>query len=188
MLLRGNAERIGSPALCISAYDSLGVANLLARSWSEAVEAFENALSMARETGTFLQAEALVLSNLAEAYRGKGEFDRAVTAADEAVAIAHARRTVMHECRANLLLGRVLVSRHQGEDLDRAAISLAQAHQIATRTEAKSYEAYVQWQLAALARARGDAALWREQMLTAARLFEEIGAPERAGQVSAAAL
>jgi len=183
-----HAEKIGSPALCISAYDSLGVANLLAASWNEAVEAFENALSMARETGTFLQAEALVLSNLAEAYRGKGEFDRAVTAADEAVAVAHARRTVMHECRANLLLGRVLVSRRKPGDLDRAAIALAQAHQIATRTEAKSYEAYVRWQLAALARARGDAALWREQMLSAARLFEEIGATERAGQVSAAAL
>ncbi|MBI5506682.1 MAG: AAA family ATPase [Deltaproteobacteria bacterium] len=181
------AERVASPALRTGAYDSLGIAHLLSGAWSEAVESLETALTIARETGTFLQAEALVLSNMAEAYRGKGELDRAVAAAEEAVTVARARRTVMHECRANLLLGRVLIARGGTGDAERAALSLAEALAIVARTEAKAYEPYVRWELAALARVRGDSPRWREEMLHAARLFAEIGAPERAGQVSAAA-
>jgi len=181
------AERIASPAARIGAYDSLGIAHLLSGAWGEAVDALETALSIARETGTFLQAEALVLSNMAEAYRGKGELDRAVAAAEEAVAVARARRTVMHECRASLLLGRVLLCRGAAGDSDGAAASLAEALVIVERTEAKAYEPYVRRELATLSRARGDAAKWRDEMLVAARLFGEIGASERAAEISAAA-
>ncbi len=182
-----HAERVAGPALRIGAYDSLGIAHLLSGAWSEAVDALETALAIARETGTFLQAEALVLSNMAEAYRGKGELDRAVAAAEEAVTVARARRTVMHECRASLLLGRVLVCRSSAGDLDRAAVSLAAALAIVVRTEAKAYEPYVRQELAMLARASGNTPKWREEMLRAALLFEEIGAPARAALVSAAA-
>jgi class 3 adenylate cyclase/tetratricopeptide (TPR) repeat protein len=170
------AERIASPALRAGAWDSLGIAHLLRGEWEDAVRCLEAALAIARETGTFLQAEALVLANMADAYRGCGDLDRAIDVAREAVEVARSRRTRMHECRAGLLLGRALVARAEAADLVEAEQALADALAIVTRTEARGYEPYVRAELAALAGLRGDHASCRREIAHAAALFRDIGA------------
>jgi tetratricopeptide (TPR) repeat protein len=177
------AERIASPALRAGAYDSLGVAQLLRGEWEEAVRSLETALGIARETGTFLQAEALVLANMADAYRGCGDLDRAIDVAREAVEVARARRTLMHECRASLFLGRALLARGNGSDLLEAEHALHDALEIVHRTEARAYEPFVRAERAALAAARADDAWRRREIAHAAALFRDIGAEGRAAQI-----
>ncbi len=178
------AERIASPALRAGAYDSMGIAHLLRGEWEDSVRCLESALAIARETGTFLQAEALVLANMADAYRGCGDLDRAIDVAREAVEIARTRRTRMHECRANLFLGRALVARGKAADLHEAERALGEAMAIVNRTEARAYEPFVRAELAALAAARGDEATRRREVAHAAALFRDIGAEARADQVT----
>jgi tetratricopeptide (TPR) repeat protein len=178
------AERIASPAARTGAYDSLGVAHLLRGEYEDAVQCLESSLAIARETGTFLQAEALVLANMSDAYRGCGDLDRAIDVAREAVEVARTRRTRMHECRASLFLGRALVTRSGDADLIEAEKALADAMAIVNRTEARAYEPYVRAELAALASARGDDSLRRREMAHAAALFRDIGAEARAIEVA----
>ena len=180
------AERIASPALRAGAYDSLGVAQLLRGEWEDAVRSLETALGIARETGTFLQAEALVLANMADAYRGCGDLDRAIDVAREAVEVARTRRTRMHECRASLFLGRALVTRGDGPDLTEAEHALSDALAIVTKTEARAYEPFVRAELAALAAARDDETSRRREIAHAAALFRDIGAEGRAVQIESA--
>jgi adenylate cyclase len=177
------AERIASPALRAGAYDSLGVAQLLRGEWEEAVRSLETALSIARETGTFLQAEALVLANMADAYRGCGDLDRAISVAREAVEIARTRRTRMHECRASLFLGRALLTRARPDDLVEAERALDDALAIVKKTEARAYEPFVRAERAALAAARADDVWCRREIAHAAALFRDIGAEERAIEI-----
>ncbi|HXC53492.1 MAG TPA: adenylate/guanylate cyclase domain-containing protein [Candidatus Limnocylindrales bacterium] len=177
------AERIASPAMRAGAYDSLGVAQLLRGEWEEAVRSLETALSIARETGTFLQAEALVLANMADAYRGCGDLDRAIDVAREAVEVARTRRTLMHECRASLFLGRALLARGLGSDLVEAEHALHDALEIVHRTEARAYEPFVRAERAALAAARADDTWHRREIAHAAALFRDIGAEDRAVQI-----
>ncbi|MFN2376211.1 MAG: adenylate/guanylate cyclase domain-containing protein [Candidatus Binatia bacterium] len=180
------AERIASPALRAGAYDSLGIAHLLRGEYQEAVRCLESALAIARETGTFLQAEALVLANLADAYRGCGDLDRAIDVGREAVEIARTRHTHMHECRASLFLGRALLARGDAADLVEAELSLSDAMAIVTKTEARAYEPFVRAELAALAAARGDEPARRREVAHAAALFRDVGSEGRAAAVEGA--
>ena len=180
------AERMASPAARAGAYDSLGVAQLLRGEWEGAVRSLEMSLAIARETGTFLQAEALVLANMADAYRGWGDFDRAISVAREAVEVARTRRTVMHECRACLFLGRALLARGGAVDIPEAESALADAMSIVHRTEARAYEPHVRAELALLAAAQGDETSRRREIAHAAALFRDIGAEARASQVETA--
>jgi adenylate cyclase len=178
------AERIASPAARAGGYDSLGIAHLLRGEWEEAVRCLENSLAIVRETGTFLQAEALMLANMSDAYRGTGDLDRAIDVAREAVEVARTRRTRMHECRASLFLGRALVARGEAADLMEAEGALSDAMAIVNKTEARAYEPYVRAELAALAAARGDDPLRRREIAHAAALFRDIGADARAAEIA----
>jgi class 3 adenylate cyclase/tetratricopeptide (TPR) repeat protein len=170
------AEQIVSPTLRISAYDSLGVALTLNEDFDGAVEAFETALGAARESGTLLQSEALVLANMAEACRGRGDLVRALSAAEEAVRVAAARRTAMHECRANLILGRVLLRGESEGRLEQAEVALDRAMSIVARTGARAYEPFVRLELAELARQRGAEDAFHDELERACAVFQDIGA------------
>ncbi len=181
------AERLGSTTLKASAYDSCGIAAVLKGDWDTAVSSLESALELARAGGTFLQAEALMLANLAEAYLGRGDDKTALARAHEAVEVARRRRTAMHECRAALFLGRVLVRSCKGPEWCNAQEPLHDALRIVERTGAKAYEPFVRAELAELARLRGENTRWRDEVDRAARLFIEIGAPEHGRRLRPAA-
>ena len=172
----GYAEDLPSPALRAGAYDSLGVALIMAEQWEESVAAFEKALALSRDSGTLLQSEALLLANMAEAYRGLGEGRRARKTAEEAVSIARKRRTAMHECRAYLYLGRTLVRTEGKSGARRAEKPLEKALEIVERTGARAYEPFIRIELAEIARVRGDDDRRVVECTEASRLFGVIGA------------
>lgn len=169
------AEKIDSPTLKVMAYDSLGVAHTLMGRWDEAVTALETALRTSREHNSALPSEGLVLANMAEAYRGAGQDELAGTVALEALEVARRNGTLLHECRANLILGRILLRTpccgHSGE----AGPALRRAMQIVERTGAKAYEPFIRVELAELARKSGDTATNDAELHRADCLFREIG-------------
>ncbi len=174
------ADGMPSIALKASAYDSLGVANMMTKQWDDAVSIFENALRLSRDSGTLLQSEALLLANMAEAYRGSGQYELARGYAEEAMKVARKRGTAMHECRANLFLGRVLVRSDNGSSAKKAEKPLKRALAIVEKTGARAYEPFVRVELAALALKRGDDKTFDRHCERACELFSEIGAAAHA--------
>jgi class 3 adenylate cyclase/tetratricopeptide (TPR) repeat protein len=169
------SERVGSPGLRVMAYDSLGVGYLLDGRWEDSVKALETSLQISRESGVMRQAQALVLANLAEAYRRTGDFSKASELAREAVTAAEQHRTAMHECRANLILGRVLVRNPDKDQLAQAEPPLRRALEIVARTGAKAYEPFVRVELAHLDELRGNIRCACEHREKAIALFQAIG-------------
>lgn len=169
------SERVGSPALRVLAYDSLGIGYLLSEQWEESVRALETSLAVSRDSGAMTQAQALVLSNMAEAYRGIGDSKKALQFAREAVDVAEQHQTAMHACRANLFLGRVLVRGDCEVAREEAAAPLERALAIVARTGAKAYEPFVRVELAELEARRGDTGQAGSHRHKAVQLFQEIG-------------
>jgi tetratricopeptide (TPR) repeat protein len=180
------AERLHTPALLAGAYDSLGVAYLLAERYIEALGLAERALRIARESGTLLQSEAVFVANLAAAYVGVGNLDRGITAAREAVAIARDRHTPLFECRALLFCVRALLAGGV-EHVDEASATLEAAMAIVAHTGACGYEPFLRVEAAKLARLRGDAASGDIELAEASRQFRQMGATEHADRLGSVA-
>jgi len=80
------AERMGAHTARTFAYLSLGFANILNRAWHEALEALGQALAIGRER-RLLVWEGGVLGLMAAAHLGLGDRARALTLAEEAIAV-----------------------------------------------------------------------------------------------------
>jgi adenylate cyclase len=86
-----------------------GVAHIVARRLTSAIQDLSDALSFARLRKAGLEAEPRILADLANAYRLNGDVSTALTTADEAIAVAIERHARIPEClarvtRADLLL------------------------------------------------------------------------------------
>jgi adenylate cyclase len=173
------AEQLGTPTLISGAYDSLGVAYTLNGRWAEAVSCTERALQNARTSGTLLQSEAVFATNLAAAYLGKGEIEKARTRASESVEVARRRATPLFECRARLVLARALLA-GESPEIDRAAEVLDEALAIVERTNARGYEPFLRVERACIAGLRGDEVGRARETLAAERLFLAMGADAHA--------
>jgi predicted ATPase/class 3 adenylate cyclase len=177
------AERLHTPTLLAGAYDSVGVAHLLAERYHEALEVAERALKIARESGTLLQSEAVFVANLAAAYVGVGDLDRGIRTAREAVKIAHDRHTPLFECRALLFYVRALLAGGV-EHIREASDALDAAFAIVAGTGAGGYEPFLRVEAARLARLRGDPESVASELAEAARQFRSMGAEGHADRVA----
>jgi class 3 adenylate cyclase/tetratricopeptide (TPR) repeat protein len=180
------AEKLGTPTLLSSAYDSLGVAYGMAERWAESVECTERALQNARQSGTLLQSEAVFVTNLAAAYLGSGKVNDARKLAREAVEVARRRSTPLFECRALLTLARSLLGGSKPE-VDEAVAVLAEALAIVERTGARGYEPFLRLELARVAAARGDEIGRAREIAAAEKLFLAMGATAQVEKLRAAA-
>jgi len=178
------AERLHTPTLLAGAYDSLGVAYLLAERYHDALEMAERALKIARDSGTLLQSEAVFVANLAAAHVGVGDLDRGIACAREAVAIAHDRHTPLFECRALLVCVRALIAGGK-EHTAEAADLLNTAFAIVARSGARGYEPFLRVEAARLARLRGDAGSVASELAEASRQFRSMGAAGHADKIAA---
>jgi tetratricopeptide (TPR) repeat protein len=178
------AERFGSPYWRAAAYTWLGHAHVLNEQWSEALEALQQALALARTRRTVLEVEARMLCHLAQAYLGAGRLEEARRAAAEAVSVAQQRRTRWYQCRAELTLGQVL-ARSEGVAA-RAEIegALRRATALTVETGATAFEPFISLERAELARLAGDRVGQARDLREAERLFRAMGA---AGQAERAA-
>jgi tetratricopeptide (TPR) repeat protein len=151
------------------------VAYFLGDRYHEALEQAERALTIARDSGTLLQSEAVFVTNLAAAYVGVGDAERGIKAAREAVQVARERHTPLFECRALLTCVRALLAGGT-KHLDEAEETLRAALDIVARTGATGYEPFLRVEAARLARLRGDATSGASELAEASRQFRQMGA------------
>jgi tetratricopeptide (TPR) repeat protein len=177
------AERTGNQVGRISAYLALGLANILNRAWHGALEALERALAIGRERRLLVQ-EGAMLAAMAAAHLGLGDHPRALTLAEEAIAVCRRRGTRLFEFSALLTRMRALRETLGLQAKREIGATLAEADAWLEMSGAKSYEPFLRVERAELARLRGDDSARQRELREAHRLFIEIGAPIRAEEVA----
>jgi class 3 adenylate cyclase/tetratricopeptide (TPR) repeat protein len=170
------AERTGSFFSQVVAFAHLGRALALRGEWQEAIGAFEKSLEIARAKRIGCEIEAGIVADLAEANSSIGNHQAALALAWEAIDMAHRRGLKVEECRAHLVMARVLV-RAEGAPKQRAVRkALETAAELARATEARVYEPFIHLELAEVARLAGDEAARASALRTSSELFAEMGA------------
>ena len=144
---------------------------------------WEQALTIGRERRLPVY-EGGVLAVMAAAHLGLGDRARALTLAEEAIAVS--RRLGARLWEFSALLTRIRALREtQGIQATREIeAALAEADAWLEMSGAKSYEPFLHVERAELARLNGDEAARQRELREAHRLFLEIGAPIRAEQVA----
>ncbi len=177
------AERTGSQQGRIFAYQSLGTANVLNRAWHDALEVLGTAFKIGRERRLSV-VEGGVLAVMAAAHLGLGDRARALTLAEEAIAVSRRLGTRLYEFSALLTRTRALRETQGRQATREIEVALAEADAWLEMSGAKSYEPFLHVECAELARLSGDEATRQRELREAHRLFLEIGAPIRAEGVA----
>ncbi len=180
------ATRLGSPFMLGYANGILGSAHRMREEWDEAVSVLKAELTITRERRTGLLVEAVSIANLSEAYLGKGEMENALRTAEEAVAVARARGSLIFECDALLAQVDALLRIHGEKARDEIQALIDTAHRIATETGAGSRLPLVWERRAALARACNDQEGWEDSLRQALRCYSAIGAKGHVARISRA--
>jgi tetratricopeptide (TPR) repeat protein len=177
------AERTGNQMGRIYAYTNLGLANVLNGAWHEALEVLRTASAIGRERRLSL-FEGGVHALMAAAHLGLGDRARALTLAEEGIALC--RRSGARLWELSALLNRIRALREtQGlQATSEIEATLAEADAWLEMSGAKSYEPFLHVERAALARLTGDEASRERALREAHWLFTVMGAPLRAEQVA----
>src|SRR5262249_36946366 len=148
-----------------------------------ALEALEQALAIGRERRLEIW-ESGVIASMAAAYLGLGDYEKALALAEESIAGGRERGTRFREFSALLTRARVFRKTEGVEAVEKIEATLAEAAAWLEMSGAKSYEPFLHVERAELARLTGDEATRERELREAHRLFTEIGAPIRAGEVA----
>ena len=138
--------------------------------WSEAKEAIERGL-----VGFSGREDAAGLPDLAEAYLGEGEYEKARTTIDKALS-ALGDSGLRLECTGLLTLARVLLRTEGIDARDRIEQTLAKVWRICEETGQRLWLPHIHFERAELARLGGDEETREHELHEAHRLFVEIGA------------
>ena len=138
-------EDTGNMASVVLGLEGVALAHLTTGRPTEAVAACEKALVEARSHRTGLFAEASLLTHLARARLATADMDGAVTAADEAVAIARCQGARVVECLA--LVTRAHVLRASGRPDGGVIDDLRTALSLVSATGALTFEPFIREEL-----------------------------------------
>jgi class 3 adenylate cyclase/tetratricopeptide (TPR) repeat protein len=177
------AEKVGSPADRGLAHFILGRARVLNEDWNEATAALNHALSIAREAGTGSLWDPSTLAALARAHLATGEFDRARSAADQAVLLAEQRGAKVWEIEAQLAVAHVLARTERGDAAQAIEQALKRAADRIEETAARAKLPWLHMERAEAARLTGGEAARERELREAHRLFTEMGATGHAERV-----
>ena len=178
------AERIGDAFSRTWAWTLYGAAELLQGRWDAAIEALERGMAMSKERGTAVEGTGWRLTWLAEAHLGKGDAERAVELAREALDLVTKIGPEIAEGTALLGLSRVLLAAPRQTDPEEVEALLARAMELAERINFKTIVPAARVELAELARANGDEEGRERELREAQRLFAEIGATAHADRIA----
>jgi hypothetical protein len=117
---------------------------------------------------------------MADAHLGLGDRSRALTLAEEAIAVCRRGGARLWEFSAQLTRIHALRELHGVQATREIEATLAEAEAWLEMSGAKSYEPFLHVERAELARLNGDEAARQRELREAQRLFLEIGAPIRA--------
>jgi adenylate cyclase len=177
-------ERLGTSFLGSHGRMFAARAHLVRGDWSDARHCATEALTIAHETRSGLEQEALMLAILAEAELGAGEPERAQQTATRAIEAAERIGASFHEMLARIALARVLLAAGDASGAEAIASELDQALALAERTGARTLRPFIGVERARLCRLRRDERKRERELREAHRLFAEIGAPIRAAEVA----
>jgi class 3 adenylate cyclase len=177
------AERTSHQVGRVYSYLSLGLANVLNRTWRDALGALEHSLAVGRERRVRVW-EGYVLAAMAAAHLGLGDRAKALALVEEASRVSGGLGTGF--CDFAVLQSRVSTLREArgGQAAREIEAALGEAAAWIERSGAKSWEPFLQLERAELARLTGDEASREHALREAHRLFVEIGATARADQVA----
>ena len=145
----------------------------------------EQALAIARERRTGLEMEPRLVSWLAEACLGAGDFARARALAEESVALGLRIGARVDLIQAQRALAHVLLAQEGAAAGAAVRAALAEAEKLIKETFATSLAPLVLLDRAELARLEGDSEARERALREARRLFLELGAPRRVQQIDA---
>jgi tetratricopeptide (TPR) repeat protein len=153
--------------------------------WAEAIETLEQALAIARECRTYLEAEAALVAALAEACLGAGDLVRARALAEESVALGRRIGAPLYFFPALRALAHVLLGQAGAAAAPAIRAALDEAERLIAETGATSLAPLVLLDRAELARLEGDAGARDRTLRKAQQLFADLGAPLRVQQINA---
>jgi tetratricopeptide (TPR) repeat protein len=161
----------------------LGIAHLSRGRYEDAIERIDEAISIARKSGTGLEFEAWALAFRSAARLGAGDAAAAREDGERAVAAAEARKTRGFGLWAELALARACLA-DPGADADAAARALDRAEALVEETGARGLAPQILEVRARLAGRCSDAAGAERQLREAHRLYREIGAAGHAERLA----
>ncbi len=126
----------GVPYLRVYAQACRGLSHIIAGRPDEAVKDLVDALGFARRQRAGLESEARILADLANAYRLKGEFPSAISAATEGIEIATVRHARTAQCLAHIVRAEAL---RASANASEAKHDLIQAETLVQETGAVIY-------------------------------------------------
>jgi hypothetical protein len=167
----------------ILAYNSLESARILSGAGRDTLEALDHARTLDRER-RLLNLESRIAAAMVASHLGLGDTAKALTLAEEAIALSRRSGNRLFEFSALLTRLRALREIYGLQATNGIHTTLAEADAFLEMSGGKSYEPFFHFERAEFVRLTSDEATRELELREAHRLFTEIGAPIRAAEVA----
>jgi adenylate cyclase len=126
----------GNPYMQVYGRACRGVAHMIARRLTSAIQDLSDALSFARLRKAGLEAEPRILADLAEAYRLNGDVSAALATVDEAIKVAMDRHSRIPEYLARITHAHLLLRSSNSDRVTEAQLGIARSKSLLKETGA----------------------------------------------------
>jgi adenylate cyclase len=133
----------GNPYMQVYGRACRGVAHMVARRLTSAIQDLSDALSFARLRKAGLEAEPRILADLANAYRLNGDVSTALTTADEAIKVAIERHARIPECLARVTRADLLLRSSDGHRETEGKLEIARSKALMQTTGAVLFNRFI---------------------------------------------
>jgi adenylate cyclase len=133
----------GNPYMQVYGRACRGVAHVVARRLTSAIQDLSDALSFARLRKAGLEAEPRILADLANAYRLNGDVATALTSADEAIKVATERHARIPEYLARVTRAHLLHRSSSGDRATEAQFEIARSKALLKETGATLFSRFI---------------------------------------------
>lgn len=137
------AIKSGNPYLRVYGQACRGLAHIIARRLTSAIQDLSDALSFARSRKAGLEAEPRILADLANAYRLNGDDANALATVDEAIKVATERHARIPECLARIVRADLLLRSSTSHQKAEGRQELESARALMQKTGAKLFENFI---------------------------------------------
>ncbi|HEU5407415.1 MAG TPA: hypothetical protein VFU48_06585, partial [Nitrospira sp.] len=133
----------GNPYLQVYGRACRGVAHVVARRLTSAIQDLSDALNFARLRKAGLEAEPRILADLANAYRQNGDISTALITADEAIKVAMERHARIPEYLARVTRADLLLRSSSGDREGEGKLEIARSKALLQTTGAMLFSRFI---------------------------------------------
>ena len=138
------ATQYASPYSRVFALWCAGKAQITGHDFNAALQSYAQALQVITQTHVAVEFETEIRVGLAESHLRLGEFEKAVQAAEPALALSRQRNNRLTECKALMVCGGALKRYGDAASAGRAEDCFGQAHELIAQTGAAIFESELQ--------------------------------------------